>query len=291
MRAELSASVQRALSTALGGEVVVTGRRPLGGGSICDTVRLDTNRGRFVLKSAEGAGLGLFSAEASGLRALRAAASGLTVPEVVCVSEAAPAFLVLEYLEAGPAVSDFDERLGRGLAALHRSPGPAYGFETTNYCGLTPQPNTWTTSWVAFYAEHRLGFQVERAAKAGLIAAAERKRLERFIRGLPECIFEPPEGPALIHGDLWAGNLVVDAAGGPALIDPASYFAHREAELGMMRLFGGFSPRVYDAYHEAFPLEAGWRERNRIYQLYHLLNHLNLFGAGYLGQVMAIATA
>ena len=123
---------------------------------------------------------------------------------------------------------------------------------------------------------------------AGLLGASERRDVERLLSRLPQLLGGSSEPPALIHGDLWSGNLIADEAGSPALIDPAAYYGHREAELGMMTLFGGFGGRVYEAYDQAFPLEPGWRARNPIYQLYHLMNHLNLFGGSYRGQVMSI---
>jgi fructosamine-3-kinase len=201
------------------------------------------------------------------------------------------AFLVLEFLAPGGPARDFDGRLGRGLAALHRARADRFGFHADNYCGTTPQSNTWCDSWVIFYRDSRLGAQVCRAARAGLLTGGDTVRAERLLARLGDWIGEPPEGPALLHGDLWSGNLHTLADGDPALLDPAAYYGHREAELGMMTLFGGFSPQVYAAYAEAFPLEPGWRERNRLYQLYHLLNHLNLFGMSYYAPVMGIVDA
>jgi protein-ribulosamine 3-kinase len=199
-----------------------------------------------------------------------------------------PSFLVLEHLSAGRRRADFDEALGRGIAELHRATADHFGFHTDNYCGATPQPNPWTPQWIEFYGVSRLGYQLRLATDATRLSSTETQRIESLITRLGEWIDEPANGPSLIHGDLWSGNLHADAGGGPALIDPAAHYAHREAELGMMTLFGGFSGRVFAAYDEAFPLEPGWRDRNRLYQLYHLLNHLNLFGGGYHGQVMGV---
>lgn len=249
-----------------------------------------------MLKWLPDAPSGLFEAEAAGLTALRDSGSPLVIPRVVTASwltadvdgTEQPSFLVLEYLSAGPRVADFDERLGRGLAALHRTTRAQYGFTQPTYCGATLQPNPWADRWIEFYAVSRLGHQLDLAARGGRVDGGARQRIERLISRLDTWLSEPPEGPALIHGDLWSGNLHVTPDGLPALIDPAVHFAHREAELGMMTLFGGFSPRVFDAYHEAFPLDAGWRERTDLYQLYHLLNHLNLFGGSYHDGVMAV---
>ena len=288
---ELQNAVESAIGLAmgLGRPVRITRRAVLDGGSINRTERLDTDAGSFVLKSNPNAPAGMFRAEADGLAALRASRTPLGVPAVVVCEEGAPSFLVLEYLPRGTPAEDFDDRLGQGLAELHRTTSTRYGFERDNFCGATPQPNVWTDRWVEFYGSARLGHQLRLASRGGWLSSNDTKRLERLIATLGTWLTEPAEGPALIHGDLWAGNLHVAADGHPALIDPAAYFAHREAELGMMQLFGGFSPRVFAAYDEAFPLDAGWRERLGLYQLYHLMNHLNLFGRGYHAQVMEMA--
>jgi protein-ribulosamine 3-kinase len=284
-------AIEAAIGLALGldGPVRIIRRAPLGGGSINRTERVDTDAGSFVLKTNPHARAGLFRAEADGLAALRDSRTSLVVPAVVACEETAPAFLVIEYLPRGVPTEGFDEQLGRGLAELHRTTSTRYGFERDNFCGATPQPNPWTDRWVEFYGAARLGYQLRLASDAGRLSSDEARRLERLVARLGTWLPEPAEGPALIHGDLWAGNLHVTPDGGPAIIDPAVYFAHREAELGMMHLFGGFSPRVFAAYDEAFPLDAGWRERLGLYQLYHVMNHLNLFGRGYHAQVMAMA--
>lgn len=285
---DLGHAVAKALGRALGGAVRIDARRPLGGGSINRTEILETNAGTFVLKSNRDAPSGLFQAEADGLTALRGSGTSLVIPRVVAVYDGAPAFLVIEHLAAGPRATGFDEALGRGLAELHRLTGPRFGFPGDTFCGTTRQPNAWTDRWVTFYASSRLGYQARIASDAGRIGAGDRRAIDRLIDRLGRWIGEPATGPSLIHGDLWSGNLHRDAAGGPALIDPAVAFAHREAELGMMTLFGGFSERTYAAYDEAFPLEPGWRDRLPIYQLYHVMNHLNLFGGGYHAETMRI---
>jgi fructosamine-3-kinase len=283
--------IARAIERAIGAPVRIRGRTPLGGGSINDTTLLDTTAGPFILKSHRQAPARMFQAESDGLDALRAIATTLAVPRVIAVGPEAPgsfSFLVLEYLPAGRRRADFDEALGGGLAELHRATANQFGFATDNYCGATPQPNPWTDRWMDFYGQSRLGYQLHLATDSGLVSHDDRRRIESLIRRLGEWIDEPASGPSLIHGDLWSGNLHTDEDGKPALIDPAAYYAHREAELGMMTLFGGFSPRVFAAYEAAFPLEPGWRDRNSLYQLYHLLNHLNLFGGAYHSQVMAV---
>jgi fructosamine-3-kinase len=276
------------LASVTGAPVAIRSRSSLGGGDISRVERVVTDAGLFIVKSHPAAPAGFFRAEAAGLSALGANGTSLRIPEVFAVCDE-PASIVLEDLGDGQPSADCDEAVGRGLAAVHSRRAPRFGFDGTTFCGLTPQPNDWTGSWVTFYGERRLGHQVAMASRARLLSSTETSRLEALISRLDTRITEPAEGPALIHGDLWSGNLHVTARGEPALIDPAVAFAHREAEFGMMTLFGGFSRRVYDAYEEAFRLEADWRKRNPLYQLYHLLNHLNLFGGGYRAQVMAIA--
>jgi fructosamine-3-kinase len=285
---EAAVLVQSVLGRALGQPVRIDRRTPLGGGDISQVERLDTTAGRFVLKSDRHAIAGLFRAEAEGLAALAASGTSLRVPQVVACRNEAPSFLILEDLGHGRCRPDDDERFGRGLAELHRAGADRFGFAQDNFCGATPQPNPWTDRWVDFYGRARLGHQLELADRSGLLSVNERQQVERLIARLDSWLTEPAEGPALIHGDLWSGNRHVSADGTPAVIDPAASYAHREAELGMMTLFGSFSSRVFAAYEEAFPLEAEWRDRNPLYQLYHLMNHLNLFGPGYHGQVMTV---
>jgi protein-ribulosamine 3-kinase len=289
---DADAAVTRAIERATGAAARILRRTPLGGGSINDTSRIETTAGTFVVKSHRRAPANMFRSEADGLTALRASGTTLAIPGVVAVgaddASSETSFIVLEYLAPGRRRIDFDDALGRGLAELHRATASRFGFHSDNFCGATPQPNPWTSQWVVFYGESRLGHQLRLATNAGLLSSTDRQRIELLIERLGRWVPEPASGPSLIHGDLWSGNLHVDADGHPALIDPAVYYADRESELGMMTLFGGFSTRVFDAYEEAFPLEPGWRDRNGLYQLYHLMNHLNLFGGGYLSQVMRV---
>jgi protein-ribulosamine 3-kinase len=233
----------------------------------------------------------IFRAEAAGLDALRAAATPFQVPRVVACGSGALGmpFLLLEYLPPGPRKGGLDDTVGWALAALHHHRGPACGFEMPTYCGTTEQPNPWTAAWVGFYAEHRLRMQTRLARDGARLTAAEARQLDVLSGRLHLWLDEPAGGPVLLHGDLWSGNLHVSRSG-PALIDPAVYYGHPEADLAMMTLFGGFGPRVFDAYGEAASLAAGWRERQPLYQLYHLLNHLNLFGEAYHAGVMSVAS-
>ena len=281
----MRAALGRALERALGSRVARA--RPLGGGDINEAWRLSLSDGREVFaKSNESAPPGMFAAEARGLAWL-AEAQALRVPRVLALgdgSEPSADFLVLELIEPGPRRPEFDEELGRGLAALHRSGAPSFGLDHDNFIGRLPQDNAPRADWEGFYLEQRLGAQLRRAEAEGRASAAMRRGFERLFERLGE-LLGPEEPPARLHGDLWGGNLHVDEEGRPTLIDPAAYGGHREIDLAMMRLFGGFSERCFAAYAEAFPLAVGHEERVSLYQLYPLMVHVNLFGGGYAGSV------
>jgi fructosamine-3-kinase len=201
----------------------------------------------------------------------------------------APPFLLMECIETGRPAGGFFEAFGRALALLHREArGARYGFERDNYIGATEQPNDWNDDWTAFWREQRLGYQLALARRQGLSDGAMIRHGDRLLERLDTLIGEPAEPPSLLHGDLWGGNYLVDERGGPVLIDPAAYYGRREADLAMTHLFGGFDARFHRAYEEVWPLEEGAAERLEIYKLYHLLNHLNLFGGSYYGGCMAI---
>ncbi len=229
------------------------------------------------------------TAEARGLQLL-AAAGAVRVPQVYAQAEAStacPAFVVIAWIDTGAEArrDAAGEALGAGLAALHRRSAPAYGLDHDNYCGPTPQLNRWHDSWIDFYRDCRLVPQLEQAQRAGLLPAERRRRLEQLVARLDTWLDPRPEPPSLIHGDLWGGNWVIDTSGAPVLIDPAVSYSHREAELAMCRLFGGFPDSFFAAYDAAWPPAPGCDDRLPLYQLYHLLNHLNLFGAAYGSQV------
>lgn len=274
------------VASALGSPVVKTSG--VSGGDINDAYRVTLADGREVfVKTHTAAPKGMFQAEARGLTWL-AEAQAIAVPRVLAVSndEAVP-FLVLELLEAGMRPRDFDEQLGQRLAALHRFGALRFGLDHDNFIGNLPQANAAHQDWPSFYREQRLAPQVRRAARH--LGTALQQDFERLYTRLPD-LLAAAEPPSRLHGDLWGGNLHADASGAPCLIDPAVYGGHREVDLAMMQLFGGFGERVFDAYHEAFPLQSGWRERVPLYQLYPLLVHVNLFGGGYVGQVQRALT-
>jgi len=264
------------------GEVVEVGR--LGGGDINEAFGARLADGRDVfLKTHPRPPATMYPREAAGLRWL-ADAAALRVPEVLYVSERV---LVLERVAPGRPTADTDEALGRGLAALHRAGADGFGWPEDNFIGSLPQDNGTEDDWPTFYARRRLEPQLRMAADAGRATSAMRRGFDALFAKLDRLV-GPAEPPSRLHGDLWGGNWMVDADGAPVLIDPAVYGGHREVALAMMRLFGGFSPRVFAAYEAAWPLADGAAERVDLYQLYPLMVHVNLFGGGYSASVERI---
>ncbi len=258
----------------------ITGSQPVTGGCINNGALISTTSGRsFFLKTNPSAPKDMFEREVEGLLAL-GVPGALRIPTPRCYG---PDFLLMDDLEPSSRAPDYWEQFGRALARVHGSVGERYGFHHNNYIGSTPQINTWMEDGHAFYAEHRLRYQARLAFDAGRLDARVFGQVERLARRLPQLV--PQQPPSLIHGDLWSGNAITDRNGGPALIDPAVYFGWAEAELAMTALFGRFPPMFYVAYQEIRSLVPGFESRFRIYNLYHLLNHLNLFGEKYLGQV------
>jgi len=279
--------VERALVERIGAELgsPVSRARTIAGGDINAAHALELRDGRHVFVKTQARTLpGLFAHEASGLRWL-AEPRALRIPEVLAFSdEPGAAFLALELIATGAPARDHGEQLGRGLAALHQSGAPSFGLAHDNYLATLPQLNQALPSWPRFYAERRLQPLLAGAIERGCASARMRRGLERVLTNI-DALCGDPEPPARLHGDLWGGNALCDERGAPVLIDPAVYGGHREVDLAMMRLFDGFSARVFGAYHEAYPLSAGHEERIALYQLYPLLAHVNLFGSGYVSSV------
>jgi protein-ribulosamine 3-kinase len=288
MNGALLAAASAAITGASGQDFKAIEAVTAGGGSIHASYVLSDGKRRYFAKFNSLDQRDNFAAEAAGLGLLEAT-STLRVPGVICLGDTADsAFLVLEYLALKPGDGTRLATLGHALAALHRVRPPAqskgFGLDRDNTIGATPQPNGWRADWVEFLRERRLQFQLELAAANGHRGELQKsggrllEKMGRLFDGyLPQ--------PSLLHGDLWPGNAAWLADGAPVVFDPAAYFGDREAELAMAELFGGFGVQFHAAYNESWPLDPGYRVRRRLYQLYHLLNHLNLFGQGYLAQV------
>ncbi len=263
------------------GEVVTT--RGVGGGCINNGMVLKTSGGNsFFLKTNSNCPEDMFAREAEGLHAL-AVPAGPRVPQAYLHGTN---FLLLEDLAPVARAKTYWEDFGRQMATLHNRTAEKFGFDADNYIGSTPQPNPWTANGYEFYAIHRFTFQAEMAAKGGLLSRQELEITRKIADRLPDLV---PEQPAsILHGDLWSGNQISDSDGNPAIIDPAAYFGWAEADLAMMVLFGSPGAGFWEAYNEVRPLESGYRERFRLYNLYHLLNHLNLFGRSYHAQAVGV---
>ncbi len=270
----------------------ITDARPVYGGDINQAARLTAAGTPYFVKWHTSAPPTMFPSEAHGLRLL-ASAGAVRVPAVVAQGDAAdacPAFLVLEWVETGRASGAHDTmgRFGTALAEMHRHTAAQHGLDRDNFIGRLPQPNAQSPSWTAFYRDQRIGFQMELARRSGRLPKRREDLLTRLMDRLPDLLDDGTIAPSLLHGDLWGGNYLVDANGDAVLIDPAVCYGHREMDLAMSELFGGFSGRFYDAYEAAYPAP-GYGERRALYQLYYVLAHLNLFGESYGGRVDSIA--
>jgi len=239
---------------------------------------------RFFVKLNRADRLAMFEAEAAGLEAL-AGAMAIRVPRPFCSGQVGgQAYLVLEAIDMGAGKATSPALAGRQLAALHRSGWNAFGWERDNTIGSTHQPNGPVPDWSEFWRERRLGFQLHLAGRNGHGGRLQRLG-ERLMERLPALLEHRPQ-PSLLHGDLWGGNIGYDREGAPVIFDPAVYYGDREADLAMTELFGGFGADFYAAYREAWPIGPGYATRKTLYNLYHILNHLNMFGGGYLGQAL-----
>jgi fructosamine-3-kinase len=295
----LPPAVRRAVESALedrpGRPAAVEDVTPVSGGCISPVARLLTTSGESWFLKWGGPDLpdALLTAEARGLRQL-AATRSVRVPEVV--AEAAPGetpWLLMEWLEPGEATSASWERLGRELAALHRNSATEFGADAPNFIGSLPQSNGPSTSWPEFWRDCRLEPQLRRARGAGLLGEEDNRRFQRLLSRLEELLAPAAdEAPSLLHGDLWSGNVHMMEGGQPAVVDPSAYHGHREVDLAMAELFGGFGSGFRESYEESWPLAAGYAPvRRAVYQLYYLLVHVNLFGPSYLGRTRGALSA
>ena len=250
------------------------------------TQRTEIDGTPVFLKTGPSSSFDMLSAEAEGLTEL-GSPGAIRVPRVyACGDEDGTAFLATEWLDLGRASRAAEALLGERLAALHRTTADRYGWHRDNTCGPTPQLNPWSDDWVAFFREQRLAFQLDLAASNGYGGALQ-ERGARLLERMDRYFEDYTPKASLLHGDLWGGNWGC-CDGEPVIFDPAVYYGDRESDLAMTRLFGGFGQAFYSAFEDAWPLAPGHRERCDLYQLYHVLNHLNLFGSGYLGQAQRL---
>lgn len=288
-------SIDEALSALFGSGVGISQRERISGGDINDAYGITlTNGCRIFMKANTKDNTLFFTAEAAGLSAISATGAVGTPRILACGTDEEKggcSFLLLEFIYGGKRMPDYWEILGHQLADMHKAPvadyvqGGTYGFVSDNYIGARSQINTPYESWTAFFRDCRLEVQFRSAVR--YFDTADRKKITRLLDHMEDILIEP-EYPSLLHGDLWGGNVITGNDGKAWLIDPAVYVGHAEADIAMTELFGGFSAAFYGAYREAGILQSGYEQRRDIYNLYHLLNHLNMFGSGYLSSVKRI---
>jgi protein-ribulosamine 3-kinase len=283
----LAGAIAAAISDAMRADFDLVAAEGVGGGCIHNAMRLEGETGdgrkRYFAKANEARFAPMFAAESDGLAALREAGA-LRVPRVILQGDDGDeAWLVLEWLDLAPLDAGSGARLGEGLAAQHRLPQARFGWATDNFIGSTPQANGWSDDWLSFWRDKRLHAQLRLAARSRLPS----RLIDRGERLLADCeafyrAYRP--APSLLHGDLWSGNAAALADGTPVVFDPAVYVGDREADIAMTELFGAFPSQFHAAYRGAWPLDAGYSVRRDFYNLYHLLNHANLFAGGYVRQ-------
>jgi fructosamine-3-kinase len=282
-------NIAKQISDVTGEKFPLGDRRSVGGGCINQGYRVTGGNHTYFVKLNRAVDLPMFEAEALGLQQMRDTHT-IRVPQPICtgISDDS-AYIVLEWMElASRADTQAFREMGRKLAALHQYSGSdQFGWSRNNTIGSTPQINTWTPDWTEFWAQHRIGFQLQLARRKG----GHFPEGDRLIDAIPKLLAGHTPQPSLVHGDLWGGNAAVTQSGEPILYDPATYYGDREVDLAMTELFGGFSSAFYQGYNEVWPLSPGYEQRKTLYNLYHILNHFNLFGGGYGSQAnRAIAT-
>lgn len=271
------------ISNATGLPCVYKSVQSLAGGDINVAYKLQCQDRAYFVKLNRSALLAMFEAECAGLHEI-GLANAVQVPKPVVVGDTGQqAFLVLDYIPLSSKNAQADRRLGQQLAMLHKQSKPYFGWQQDNTIGSTPQINPANHNWVDFWREQRLGFQLQLAAQNGFSGRLQ-SHGQRLLADLDTFFTDYQPQPCLLHGDLWGGNAASDEAGQPVIFDPACYYGDRETDIAMTELFGGFSADFYAAYNAVYALDTGYQVRKTLYNLYHVLNHVNLFGSGYLGQ-------
>jgi fructosamine-3-kinase len=271
------------LAAATGQQSVLEQQGTVSGGCINEAQRVRFGETDYFVKLTSASRVEMFMAELDGLNELRQCAA-LHIPAPVCCGhDDRSAWLVMEHLSLGHRGDPV--ALAEGLAAMHRISRDQYGWHRANTIGATPQDNTWSDDWVAFWQLQRLQFQLDLAARNGATGRLLSQG-EHLLADLPALFYDYVPPASLLHGDLWSGNYAYTQTGEPTLYDPAVYYGDREADLAMTELFGGFGSDFYAAYNNAWPLDSGYRTRKTLYNLYHILNHFNMFGGGYGGQAL-----
>lgn len=284
-------AIEHVLRAHTGNAFRIVGARPVGGGSIHTALRLDdASGGAHFVKLGDAASAPMFEAEADGLAAIAASESLRTPAAIACAVDGPHAFLILEHLDLRPLQSaDDGARFADALVRLHRNCGNTFGWTRDNFIGRSPQQNAPHANWAHFFVEHRLRPQFALARANGFGAELHREG-ERLFDRVPALFLDYRPQASLLHGDLWHGNAAVLVDGTPVVFDPAVHRGDRESDLAMSELFGGFPSSFYAEYRKTWPLHEDYEQRKLLYGLYHVLNHLNLFGRGYLREAMRLAT-
>lgn len=257
--------------------------RPIGGGCINQAYCISDGARHFFVKLNTAGSLDMFAAESAGLEEIRQSAT-IRVPHPVCHGHTDEAsWLVLEYLDLNSGACGKASGLGEQLAAMHRVTSPQYGWYRDNTIGQTPQINSLSLDWIEFWRTQRLEYQLNLAQRNGFAGKLQNLGMQ-LLSDLNKFFSDVPPPPSLLHGDLWSGNYAYDNSGNPVIFDPAVYYGDRETDIAMTELFGGFPPDFYSAYRYNYPLDSGYNIRKHVYNLYHILNHLNLFGGSYRHQ-------
>jgi len=270
------------ITQATGKKFEIANSRSVAGGCINQGNAITDGKRTFFVKLNRAADVEMFAAEALGVQQMWDTQT-IRVPQPICWGTAEnSAYLVLEWLDLrGGSTAGAWSQMGCKLAEMHRrGTAKQFGWDRNNTIGSTPQINHWTSDWATFFAEHRIGYQLRLAARQGMHFNGG----ERLIEKIPELLAGYDPQPSLVHGDLWGGNASVTSEGEPVIFDPATYYGDREVDIAMTELFGGFPREFYRGYHEAWAIDPGYERRKPLYNLYHLLNHFNLFGGGYAGQ-------
>lgn len=291
MKNDFKLEIEKALNSYFNKTEKIISFNGVGGGCINNGSTIITESDKtFFVKYNYNCPENMFNCEENGLKELKKS-NTIKVPNVIVSGggkDGIPLFLILENIKPSRKIDSFYEDFGKKFARMHKYTSDKYGFYENNYIGSTPQINTYEDDWLTFYKKHRLGYQIELAKKKHIATYELLKGMDKLLNKLDTIISSVKEPPALLHGDLWGGNYMIGNNGEVVLIDPAVYYGDREADLAMTEMFGGFPPSFYNAYNEEYPPKQGYKERSKIYKLYHYLNHLNLFGSGYLDVCLSI---
>ncbi|WP_099240186.1 fructosamine kinase family protein [Synechococcus sp. BDU 130192] len=284
MRTSLGAIAEHIAATT-GQPFTLEQQRSVGGGCINQGYCLAGFGQRYFVKLNRPNQTAMFAAEALALQQMGATQT-IRVPKPICWGETeSNSYIVLEWIDLGGGSGEAWQAMGRHFAELHRrGTAEKFGWDRPNTIGSTPQMNDWQSNWAEFWAEQRLGYQLRLARRKG----GDFPEPQRIIEGVRRILRDHQPQPSLVHGDLWSGNAAVTAQGEPIIFDPAAYYGDREVDIAMTELFGGFPGRFYQGYNEAWPLDSGYGDRRDLYNLYHVLNHFNLFGGGYGNQAKRI---